>query len=131
GVRFIYTERPGRTGVDQLPGDGVAVSTGTSRGIELVYQLRDALRSDAAFPVVDGPSYNAPVSGGGHSVIRNDVQIVATTATGTLGHATSDTIELQDANLQLDVTKSWSGGPVPIIADPLPTTRVTVRTTNQ
>ena len=131
GVRFIFTERPGRTGVDQLAGDGVAVSMGTSRGIDLVYELRDALRSDATFPVVDGPSYNEAVSAGGHSVIRNDAQILGTTATGSLDAATSDFIELQDQNLQLDVTKTWTGGPVPIIDDPLPTTRVTVRTINQ
>lgn len=130
GVRFIYTERPGRTGLDQLAGDGVAVSTGTSRGIDLVYQLRDTLRSDAGFPVVDGPSYNAPLNGA-RSVIRNDAQILGTSPTGPLTASTSDSIQLQDANLQLDVTKTWSGGPVPVLGDPLPTTRVTVRTTNQ
>lgn len=130
GVRFIFTERPGRTGLDQLAGDGVAVSTGTSRGIDLVYQLRDTLRSDASFPVVDGPLYNSPIASG-HSVIRNDVQILGVSAAGNVTAATNDTIQLQDANLALDVTKSWSGGPLPLIGNPLPTSRVTVRTTNQ
>ncbi len=133
GVRFIFTERPGRTGLDQLPGDGVAVSTGTSRGIDLIYQLRDTLRSNANFPVVDGPLYNAPLAAGTptHSVIRNDVQILGKSSAGDLTAATSDSIQLQDANLALDVTKTWAGGPLPIVGDPMPTSRVTLTTTNQ
>src|SRR5690606_287200 len=108
----------------------VAASTGTSRGLELVYEIRDTLRSDAAFPVVDGPLYNAGINAG-HSVIRNDADVTAVTAAGAFGRSVADTIELRDADLHLNVTKRWEGGPLPLLGSPEPTSRVTLRTTNQ
>lgn len=135
GVRFIYTERPGRTGLVQQAGAGVAVSTGNSRGITLVYAIRDTLRTDASVPVVNGPQYNEPVridtEGDAHSVIRNDAHAHAVMSTGAITRTVADTIELRDGLLQLNVTKSWTGGPLPITGDPRPTSRVTLRTTNQ
>ena len=130
GVRFIYTERPGRTGVAQPAGAGVAASTGTTRGITLVYAIRDTLRSAAAVPVVNGPRYNEPLNGA-NSVVRNDVHGSAVSPVGTATAVDADTIQLLDANLQLDVTKTWTGGPIPLTGDPLPTSRVTLRTINQ
>lgn len=132
GVRFIYTERPGRTTPAQPPGAGVAVSTGADRGINLVYEIRDTLRSDPTFPVVNGPLYNAPLNGV-HSIVRNDVHASALTADGILTANTADTIQLQDANLALDARKRWTGGPLPILesGDTPPTSRVTLETINQ
>lgn len=132
GVRFIYTEREGRTTPAQPPGAGVAVSTGTDRGINLVYEIRDTLRSDPTFPVVNGPLYNAPLNDI-HSVVRNDVHASALTADGTLTANTADTIQLQDGELHLDARKRWTGGPLPILesGNPAPTSRVTIETINQ
>ena len=127
-IRFVFSERPGRTGLSPAPGSGVADSIAHNRRIDLVFQLRNSLRSDATSPVVDGYQYNEAVTiPGGHSVIRNDAWSQATLAGGgTLTDRASDTIQLQDPNLAVAVTKTWTGGALPI-----PDSSVTVRPTSR
>lgn len=135
-IRFVFSERPGRTGLSPAPGSGVADSITHNRRIDLVFQLRNSLRSDATSPVVDGYQYNEAVtSPGGHSVIRNDAWSQATLAVGgTLTDRASDTIQLQDPNLAVGVTKTWTGGPLPIPDSTVtvrPTSRATITAVNQ
>lgn len=136
-VRFTFTEGTNRPGLNPAPGTGVADSTGNNRRIDLMFQLRDTLRSDSTWPVVDGYRYNANLTTGSpsHSVIRNDAWSQATLAVGgPLTDRASDTVQLRDAPLAVAVDKTWAGGPVPI-PDPgatvLPTSRVTITATNQ
>ena len=136
-VRFTFTEGTNRPGINPAPGSGVADSVGNNRNIDLVFQMRDTLRSDATWPVVDGYRYNADVTGTvpSHSVIRNDAWSQATLAVGgPLTDRASDTLELRDPPLAVAVTKTWTGGPIPIpdsIVTVQPTSRVTLTATNQ
>ncbi|MBX3095024.1 MAG: LPXTG cell wall anchor domain-containing protein [Cryobacterium sp.] len=134
GVRFIFTERPNRTDPAFPPGTGVAGAYGQNRNIDLVFQIRDTLRSDPTFPVVNGPEYNTDRNAS-ESIVLNDVSLAAELFDTTVlrAHA-DDTIQLQDAELAVDVTKTWTGGPVPIVGDgitPRPTSRVVVSTVNE
>lgn len=131
GVRFVFTERPGRTTINPAPGSGVAATT-TARNIDLVYELRDTLRSDASIPVVNGYEYNIAMSGG-QSVVLNEAHTSAVLESMTLTRTASDTIQLQNVPPAVDTTKTWSGGPVPLPASSgqtPPTTRVTLATRN-
>ncbi|MBX3067020.1 MAG: hypothetical protein KF844_00010 [Cryobacterium sp.] len=133
-VRFVFSEGSNRTGISPAPGSGVADSISHNRHIDLVYQLRNNLRVSPNWPVVDGYQYNAAVTGSGHSVVRNDAWSQATTSTGsTLVDRANDSIELRDPVLALSVSKTWTGGDVPIVSGggPQPTTRVTLRSRNQ
>lgn len=131
-VRFIVTEKPGRTpssAGDPLPGTGV--STGNARKIPLTLQLRDTRRSNGD-PVVEGPKYNT----GTASQVRNTGSIEGYVGPDRKYRDTdSDTITIQDTELAVSTTKSWDGGPVAIPQDwgtqTPPTTRVTAGTTNQ
>ncbi|MBN9613585.1 MAG: hypothetical protein J0H64_09045, partial [Actinobacteria bacterium] len=131
-VRFIVTEKPGRTpssAGDPLPGAGV--STGNARKIPLTLQLRDSRRSNGD-PVVEGPTYNT----GTASQVRNTGSIDAYVGPDRKYRDTdSDTVNIQDTEPALSTTKSWDGGPVSIPqnwgAQTPPTTRVTIGTTNQ
>ncbi|WP_246078086.1 DUF5979 domain-containing protein [Rhodoglobus vestalii] len=135
-VRFTFTEGTNRPGLAPAPGTGVADSIGNNRKIDLIFQMRDSLRSDATSPVVDGYRYNADVISG-RSVIRNDAHSEATlVAGGPLTDRASDTLRLLDVALAVSATKTWTGGPIPI-PDPdssvtvQPTSRVTLTGTNQ
>lgn len=141
-VRFTFTEGTNRPGLAPAPGSGVADSTGNTRKIDLVFQMRDTLRSNAATPVVDGYRYNADVTDSttpalAHSVIRNDAYSEATLAVGgPLYDRASDTLELSDPPLSVSVDKVWEGGPIPIPTpgSPVavqPTSRVTLTAVNQ
>ncbi len=134
-IRFVFSEGSNRTGLDPAPGSGVADSTTHNRHIDLVFEMRDSLRSNAAWPVVDGYQYNQSVSAGGHSVIRNDAHSAATLSNGDVYEdQAADTIELRDPNLAVNVTKSWAGGSLPIpdgTVSPFPTSRVTISAINQ
>ncbi len=135
-IRFIFTERlvPARSGLDPAPGSGVAASLAHNRRIDLVFQVRDSLRSDEDYPVVNGYRYNADLSSG-NSVIRNDAHSLATLAAGgTLTDRAQDTIELRDPQLAVGVTKTWTGGSLAIpdaTVTVRPTSRVTISATNQ
>lgn len=137
GVRFIFTERSGRTSTTYPPGSGVAGALGTNRNIDLIFEIRDTLRSDPTVPVVNGPEYNTARTGvpATQSTVRNDVNLTAQLNDSSLLRANHlDTIRLQDAEIALNVTKSWSGSPVPLVGPavtPRPTTRATVSTINQ
>ncbi|CAG7613417.1 hypothetical protein LEUCIP111803_01689 [Leucobacter soli] len=132
-VRFIVTEKPGRTQADPSdPAAGTGVSLGGGRQIPLTLQLRDALRSDANHPVVEGPTYNTGVA----SQVRNTSSIE-----GYVGgdreyrDADSETITITDTELGVSTSKTWAGGPIAIpqdwdAQDP-PSTRVTLSATNQ
>ncbi len=138
-VRFIFSERLTsggafqRTGLNPAPGSGVAASSGNTRNIDLIFQLRNSLRSDASFPVVAGPEYNVS---GSPSMLLNAAHARATLTSGDITDAASDSLTLQDPNLQLTFTKSWSGGPMAIPDEstletaPRPTGRVTLVATN-
>jgi len=132
GVRFIFTERDGRTVLNPAPGSGVSSLPGT-RSIDLVFQIRDALRSNASTPVVNGYRYNTAMNGAS-SVVLNDVAALATLTDGDRTASASDTIQLQDPNLAITATKTWAGGPLPIpdtaTVSPEPTSRVTLTTRN-
>jgi hypothetical protein len=135
-IRFVFTERlvPARTGLSPAAGSGVASSFAHNRNIDLVFQLRNSLRSNAASPVVDGYRYNADLSSG-HSVIRNSAWSQATLAVGgPLTDRAADTIELRDPQLAVGVTKTWVGGSLAIPDSTVtvrPTSRVTITATNQ
>ncbi len=132
GVRFIFTERPGRTVLNPAPGSGVS-SLSSSRNIDLVFQIRDALRSNASTPVVNGYQFNTAMNGA-NSVVLNDVDARAVFETAVQTASASDTIQLQDPNLAITATKVWAGGPLPIpdtaSVTPSPTSRVTLTTRN-
>ncbi len=132
GVRFIFTERPGRTVLNPAPGSGVSSLSG-SRNIDLVFQIRDALRSSSSTPVVNGYEFNTAMNGA-NSVVLNDVAASAVLSDRTLTDAATDTIQLQDPNLALTASKTWTGGPLPIpdtaTVTPAPTSRVTLVTRN-
>lgn len=132
GVRFIFTERSGRTVLNPAPGSGVS-SLSSSRNIDLVFQIRDALRSNASTPVVNGYQFNTAMNGV-NSVVLNDVDARAVFETAVQTASASDTIQLQDPNLAITATKVWSGGPLPIpdtaSVTPSPTSRVTLTTRN-
>jgi hypothetical protein len=133
-IRFIFTERSGRTGLDPAAGSGVAASLAHNRNIDLVFQLRDSLRSDASSPVVDGYRYNTDLASG-HSVILNDAEALAVLSEGGIYvDRASDTIELRDPQLAVGVTKTWAGGSLAIPDSTVtvrPTSRVTITATNQ
>ncbi len=132
GVRVIFTERPGRAGLNPAPGSGVSSLAG-NRNIDLVFQIRDSLRSSAATPVVNGYRYNTTLNGA-NSVVLNDVDARAVLADRTLTAAATDTIQLQDPNLAVLASKTWTGGPLPVpdasTFPPYPTSRVTLTTRN-
>ena len=133
GVRFIVTERPGRTPATvDAPLPGTGVSTGTNRTIPLTLQLRDTLRSNASIPVVEGPLYNT----GTPSQVRNTGSVEGyVDGTREYRGDDSDTITITDTELGVSAAKSWAGGPVAIPQDwatqAAPTTRVTASATNQ
>lgn len=132
GVRFIYTERPGRTVLNPAPGSGVSSLSG-ARNVDLVFQIRDTLRSSSSTPVVNGYEFNTAMNGA-NSVVLNDVAGRAVLSDRTLTAVATDTIQLQDPNLALTATKTWTGGPLPIpdtaTVSPAPTSRVTLVTRN-
>ncbi|MCC7128536.1 MAG: hypothetical protein IT192_06955, partial [Microbacteriaceae bacterium] len=134
-IRFVFSEGSNRTGINPAPGSGVADSTSHNRHIDLVFEMRDSLRSNAAWPVVDGYQYNQAVSVAGHSIIRNDAHSAATLSSGDVYEdQAADTLELRDPNLAVNVTKSWAGGSLPIpdsTVSPFPTSRVTISAINQ
>ncbi|EAR24724.1 von Willebrand factor, type A [marine actinobacterium PHSC20C1] len=139
-VRFTFTEGANRPGLAPAPGSGVADSIGNSRNIDLVFQMRDSLRSNAASPVVDGYRYNADVTTAtppaiAHSVVRNDAWSQATlTEGGPLTDRASDTLELRDPPLAVSANKTWTGGPIPIPDSSVtaqPSSRVTLTAINQ
>jgi len=139
-IRFTFTEGTNRPGLAPAPGSGVADSLGNNRDIDLVFQMRDTLRSNAASPVVDGYRYNADVTSAtppalGHSVIRNDAWSQATLAVGgPLTDRASDTLQIQNPPLAVSASKSWAGGPIPIpdaSVTAQPSSRVTLTAVNQ
>lgn len=139
-VRFTFTEGTNRPGLAPAPGSGVADSIGNNRKIDLVFQMRDSLRSNAASPVVDGYRYNADVTtpapnAEAHSVIRNDAHAEATLAVGDpLYDRASDFLELRDPPPAVAARKTWTGGPIPIPDTSVtvqPTSRVTLTAINQ
>ena len=142
-IRFTFAEKPGRVagGSGPAPGSGVAASFLHNRRIDLIWQLRNTLRSDATIPVVNGYRYNVdiPVTAPPthQSNILNNTQATAMLASSTLIGTASDTIALQDPNLAVNAMKSWAGGPLPIadpstpISAPAPTGRVTITGVNQ
>lgn len=134
-VRFVFSEGSSRTGIDPAVGSGVAESSSHNRRIDLVFQLRNELRSPLAYPVVDGYSYNAALTGADHSVIRNSAWSEATFFdTSKRSDRDEDTVELRDPLLAVSVTKSWAGGPLPIPDATVtvhPTSRVTIDAANQ
>lgn len=132
GVRFIFTERPGRTVLNPAPGSGVSSLSG-GRNIDLVFQIRDTLRSQPTTPVVNGYAFNTAMNDT-NSVVLNDVAAIGELTDRTLTAAATDIIQLQDPNLALTATKTWAGGPLPIpdtaTVSPSPTSRVTLVTRN-
>ena len=136
-VRFLYSERtvPTRSGFSPAPGSGVASSFAQNRRVDLIFELRNSLRSDSTVPVVSGYQYNVPVTIPGVSSVFNGSHALATLTGFTITDAASDTIALQDPNLAVNVTKTWAGGSLAIpdstVVDPRPTGRVTIVATNQ
>jgi large repetitive protein len=138
-VQFTFTEGSNRPGPLLSPptGSGVADSFSHNRNIDLVFQMRDTLRSNAAWPVVDGYRYNSDVTlpAPSHSVIRNDAWSQATLSVGgQLTDRDHDTLQIQDIPLSAAATKTWTGGPIPIPDSSVtvqPTSRVTLTATNQ
>ncbi len=135
GVEFTFTEGSLRPGFNPAPGSGVADSLGNGRNIDLVFEMRDTLRSNG-WPVVDGYRYNANLAGTPqHSVIQNDAWAqAALKAGGLLTDRANDTLQIRDIPLAVAATKGWAGGDVPIPSNPAtvrPTSRVTLTATNQ
>lgn len=136
-VQFTFTEGSNRPGLNPSVGSGVADSIGHNRRIDLVFQMRDTLRSNAAWPVVDGYRYNEDLTVGppAHSVIRNHAWSEATLAAGgSLTDRASDTLQIRDVPLAAAATKTWTGGPIPIPDSTVtvrPTSRVTLTATNE
>jgi len=133
-VRFIVTEKPGRTPStpsDPLPGTGISLSD-SARQIPLTLQLRDTLRSTGD-PVVEGPSYNSGVP----SQVLNTASLdgwVPSDDDPVYRDDSSDVINIVDTELAVTTTKTWGNSPVPIPqdwgTDVVPTTRVDVSVTN-
>lgn len=133
GVRFIFTEREGRTVLNPAPGSGVSSLSG-DRNVDLIFQIRDTLRSSASTPVVNGYQFNTAMNGT-NSVVLNDVDARAVFfSTAVQTASANDTIQLQDPNLAITASKTWEGGPLPIpdtaSVTPSPTSRVTLTTRN-
>ncbi len=132
-VRFIVSEKPGRTPTDPsqpLPGTGVAVG---ARTIPLTLQLRDTTRTAPHDPVVEGPVYN---SGTTPSEVLNTSSIEGyVDDVRTHRDTDDDTIVIQDLTPAVSTTKTWEGGPIAIPSDwtvqTPPTTRVSLATVNQ
>lgn len=131
-VRLVYSERSGRTTVSPAPGTGVAASTGNSRGIYLLLQMRDTRRSNPALPVLAGTTYNSASTG----VVNNDTSAQAFSGAALVRSTTdADVISLFDPDLGITVAKTWDGGSVAlpnagVPSSAWPTTRVTVKATN-
>ncbi|MHA7132793.1 DUF5979 domain-containing protein [Oerskovia turbata] len=137
-VRLVVVEssaRAARVAGDPTlpqPGDGVARSTGNGRTIDLTFQVRDVKRSDGTAPALGSVLYNQAAPGD----VLNTARVSGFTGgTQVVTDADSDVVTLVDVPLNVDVTKSWTGGPlgVPVVGTPktdFPSARVRVEATN-
>ncbi|MBE7701791.1 hypothetical protein H9623_15970 [Oerskovia sp. Sa1BUA8] len=116
------------------PGDGVARSTGNGRTIDLTFQVRDTRRSDGtpALGSSSGVVYNQAAAGD----VLNSARVSGVVAGSQVVTDTDvDVVTIVDVPLNVDVTKSWTGGPlgIPVAGTPrddYPSARVRVEATN-
>jgi hypothetical protein len=126
GVRFTYVESPtrglraGSNPYAPAVGSGVAPSTDLSRGIDLVFQIRNTKRSDAT-PVL-GTSSTTTYNTANPGLVSNSAEVDGYDAAPTLiasGRA-SDTIQILDQPVDVTATKSWLDGPLGVPPDGTP-----------
>lgn len=139
GVRLIFAESPDRAAAsagspDAPPvGSGVARSFGNTRPITLVWQIRDARRSNGV-PVLGDVLYNMDEPG----VVRNTARAEGFPSDGgdSIGSDASDDVVIVDVPITTTTDKNWQGGPLAVPTDtsiPIgqyPLSRLTVTTRN-
>lgn len=144
GVRLIVEESPtrgSRIGTNPLAppvGSGVAPSMSLSRDIRLVFEVRDARRSDPSAAVLGSTreaEYNLP---GEFGQVRNSALLQGRDAADTvlLSRTASDDILILDTPLTVDITKTWVDGPLGTPPDGTPQSlypraRMTIEATNE
>lgn len=122
GVRLVFAESPTRAaktiGDPTAPqvGSGVARSIGNDRSFVLDFQVRDLVRVPVSTPdpVVGSREYNAGPGTPGQVV--NTARASGLDAAGDLvvTDVDADTVTLIDVPLNVQVDKTWTGGPLGI-----------------
>ncbi|MFD6166136.1 DUF5979 domain-containing protein [Oerskovia sp. NPDC060287] len=139
-VRLVVIESPTRAekvaGDPALPqpGEGVSRSFGNDRTIDLTFEVRDTKRSDGspALGSTAGTIYNQAAAG----QVLNTARVSGfTDGSQVVTDTGSDVVTIIDVPLNVDVTKSWSGGPlgVPVAGtatESYPSGRVRIEATN-
>jgi len=118
GVRLVFVENPNRsatpaTATAPIKGSGVAATTTLNRHINLTFQVRTVLRSDATTAVLGstrGQLYNTSSAG----QVSNGAGIEGRDATNAIlwSETDSDEILIIDSSLNVNATKTWVDGPL-------------------
>lgn len=119
GVRLIIEESPtraARIGTNPAAppvGSGVAASMNLDRRFDLVFEVRDVRRSDPTVAVL-GSTREALYNTGSFGVVNNTVRFDGRDADSSvvLTRTSSDTIQIFDQPLTIEVTKTWVDGPL-------------------
>jgi len=143
-VRLVFVENPDRvlsTDPEAPPvGAGVARSIGNDRPIDLVFELRDTLRSDPSTAVTADLIYNDDVFGGApgdEGLVWNQVNATADfTDRDDISDNAEDPILILDATYGVSVTKDWTDNEVgipPVGTDPdeYPSAPIRLTATNE
>lgn len=122
GVRLVFAESPTRAatiGDDPTapqPGSGVSRSSGNDRSFVLNFRVRDLVRVPVTSPdpALGSRQYNAGPGRPGEVI--NTARASGFDAAGELivTDADDDTVTLIDVPLNVQVTKTWTGGPLGI-----------------
>ncbi|KYH43414.1 DUF5979 domain-containing protein [Branchiibius sp. NY16-3462-2] len=136
--RLTYEESDtNRTGAVGTPvvGSGVARSSGDNRTIHPVFALRDVTRHTPAAPVLSTSALNTDQAGLVSNTAGADAYFPGDT-TPSYSDQASDRITIVPANLQVDLAKTWEGGPLGVpapgtAAEKYPTSEVTLAATNK
>ncbi|WP_159449121.1 DUF5979 domain-containing protein [Demequina sp. NBRC 110055] len=127
-VQFVFVESPARaSSTDPAAppvGSGVARSINNTRPIDLVFELRDWLRSDASVPVTGHTLYNDDALGAGEpdeGLVWNQAQAVADfTDRDDISDTEQDEVLLLDDTLGVSIDKTWTDNEVgipPVVTD--------------
>ncbi|WP_159449292.1 DUF5979 domain-containing protein [Demequina sp. NBRC 110051] len=127
-VQFVFVESPARaSSTDPAAppvGSGVARSINNTRPIDLVFELRDWLRSDASIPATGHTLYNDDTLGAGEpdeGLVWNQAQAVADFSDrDDITDTEQDEILILDDTLGVSIDKTWTDNEVgipPVVTD--------------